>query len=343
MLTARQIVILESIIHFFTNEGEAVSSQAIANKTSIGASSATIRNEMSVLEKNGFIQKTHLSSGRIPSLKGYRFYIDHLMKPEQLSDESISHISKELSSHFQEIDDLVHQSAQVLSELTNYTAIVLGPKVQESQLTDFRLVMINSHQVMAIMETNNHTIKSIVFRPSHNVSRSEIDKLSHILNQHLVGQLLTQVLTKMQTEIPFIVRRYLGDVGPLLNSIQNSLMQANQNQLHVSGKNNLFDLTDELSMDQLRELFDLFENQDYHLSQLFNYSNQGINIRLGNELNDRRFNNLSLITADYSVGGFGNGVIAIIGPTYMPYSKTLGVIEGFRLELTDVLLNYYIN
>lgn len=342
MLTARQIVILESIIQFFTNTGEAVSSQMIVNHTDIKASSATIRNEMSVLEKQGFIQKTHLSSGRIPSIKGYRFYIDHLVKPERLSDDSISHISKELSSHFQEVDDLVHQSAEVLSELTNYTAIVFGPKVKESRLTDFRLVMINAYQVMAIMETNHQTIKSIVFRPSHNMTRGDIDRLSQLLNEQLAGELLTDVMMKMKEEIPYIVRSYIGDTGSMLHSIQNSLMQANQHQLHVSGKNNLFNFTDELSIDQLKALFDLLENQDYHLSQLFNYQQSGIDIKLGDELNDKRFNNLSLITADYTVGGFGSGVIAIIGPTYMSYSKTLGVIEGFRLELANVLLHYYI-
>lgn len=343
MLTARQVEILESIIHFFTKTGVEVSSNMIAKQTNVGASSATIRNEMSKLEKDGYIQKTHLSSGRVPSLKGYRFYIDHILKPEQLSVDSISHISHELSTHFQEIDDLIQQSAQVLSELTSYTAIVLGPKVQQSRLTDFRLVMINEYQVMAIMETNNRTIKSIVFRPSYHVTRSDIDKLSQILNHDLVGELLPQVYKIMQDEIPFIVRQYMGDVGPLLKSVNDSLKQANHHQMHVSGKNNLFNLTDELSIDQLRELFDLLENQEHHLSKLFGETDKGIQVRLGNELNDNRFENLSLITADYRVAGYGDGVIAIIGPTYMPYSKTLGVVEGFRSELANVLLNYYIN
>lgn len=342
MLTARQMEILKSIIYFYTNDGEAVGSKTIANNTPIQASPATIRNEMSVLEKAGYIKKPHQSSGRVPSIKGYRFYLDHLVKPEVVSKETISKISNSLSTRAREIDDLVHQSAQVLSELTNYTAIVLGPKVADSRLTDFRLVMINAYQVMAIMETNHHTIKSIVFRPSYQVSRSDIDRLSKLLNQELVGHLLTHVLSLMKEEIPLLVRRHFGDVGPLLQSVQDSLMQANQNQLHVSGKNNLFDLTDELSVDQLKALFDLLDNQEYRLSQLFYNSRPGISIKLGGELEDERFNNLSLITADYSVGNFGQGVIAILGPTYMPYSKTLGLLEGFRGELADVLLNYYI-
>lgn len=334
--------ILNSIIYFYTNNGEAVGSKTIANNTDIQASPATIRNEMSVLEKNGFIEKTHLSSGRVPSQKGFRFYFDNLVTPEVLPQDVIDKISQGLRTHLQEVDDLVYQSSQVLSELTNYTAIVLGPRLAHSRLTDFRLVMINSHQVMAIMETNNHTIKSIVFRPKHPVSRQNIDRLSQVLNQHLVGHLLSQVLTKFKEEIPFIVSRYLGDMGTILQSVENSLMQANQNQLHVSGKNNLFDLSDELSVSQLKKLFDLLENQEYRLSQLFKHSQSGIQIRLGDELKDERFNNLSLITADYSVGHFGRGVIAILGPTYMPYSKTLGLLEGFRGELANVLLNYYI-
>ncbi len=343
MLTARQISILENIIHFFANTGEAVGSQTIAQQTDIEASPATIRNEMKLLEEKGFIQKNHLSSGRVPSMQGYRFYLDHIMQPEQPPQDSIARIAQELSKQFQELDDIVNQSAQILSDLTNYTAIVLGPKALESRLTDLKLVKVNANQVMAIVETDGQTIKSSVFRVGGRVSRSLIDRLSDLLKQELQGLLLSQVHDKLDREIPFLVRRSLGDISSLLSPVINSIEQADQNQVHISGKNKLFNFTEDLGIDQIKGLFDLFEDHEHDLSRLVNLADQGVNIRIGEELNDERFNNLSLITVDYSVGNIGSGLIAILGPTNMPYSKTLGVIEGFKIELVEALLNYYIH
>lgn len=342
MLTARQLLILEAIIHFYTTDGEAVGSKKIVDRTDIGASSATIRNEMSVLEKNGFIQKTHFSSGRIPSLKGYRFYVDHLMQPKRLSSDQLAKISYELSNQVKQMDDIINQSARILSDLTNYTAIVLGPQAKDSRLTGFRLVTLNENQIMAILQTDKNTVESLVFKAPSQVSSSDVEKITRIFNEHLVGDTLIEVYKKLQTDIPLLVNKYANNANDILLSIESALNKIQEKRVHVSGKTNIFDFTENMDIEQIKLLFDLLDNEDENLNYLMKYINKDINVKIGDELNDVVFQDLSLITANYNVGGYGTGVIAIIGPTSMPYSKTLGVMKSFRGELGKALLKYYL-
>jgi len=342
MLTARQLLILETIIHFYTTDGEAVGSKKIAELTDIGASSATIRNEMSVLEKIHFIQKTHFSSGRIPSLTGYRFYVDHLMQPKRLSSGQLEKISNELSNQVKQIDDIINQSAKILSDLTNYTAIVLGPQAKDSWLTGFRLVTLNENQVMAILQTDKNTVESMVFKTPNQVSASDIQKITRIFNEHLVGDTLIEVYKKLQSDIPLLVNKYANNANDILISIESALNKIQENQVRVSGKTNIFDFSENMNVEQIKSLFDLLDNENANLNYLMKYINEDIYIKIGDELNDVLFQDLSLVTANYKVGGFGTGIIAIIGPTSMPYSKTLGVMESFRGELGKAILKYYL-
>jgi len=342
MLTARQLLILETIIHFYTTDEEAVGSKKIAELTNIDASPATIRNEMSVLKKNGFIQKTHFSSGRIPSLIGYRFYVDHLMQPKRLSRAQLEKISNKLSNQVKQVDDIINQSAKILSDLTNYTAIVLGPQAENSRLTGFRLVTLSENQIMAILQTDKNIVESLVFKVSNQVSSSDIQKITRIFNEHLVGDTLIEVYEKLQSNIPLLVNKYASSASNILVSIESALNKIQENQVHVSGKTNIFDFSENMNTEQIKSLFDLLDNENANLNYLMKYINKDINIKIGDELNDVLFQNLSLVTANYKVAGFGTGVIAIIGPTSMPYSKTLGAMESFRGELGKAILKYYL-
>jgi len=342
MLTARQLLILKYIIHFYTTIGEAVGSKFLAEQTDINTSSATIRNDMSVLEKNGFIQKTHFSSGRVPSIKGYRFYVDHLMEPRRLSGKQLRKISNALTYQVRQMDDIINQSAQVLSELTNYTAIVLEPKAQDNRLTGFRLVPLNENQIMAILQTNNNTVETMVFRSAEAVSTADIEKVSRIFNEHLVNYPLIDVYQKLQTDISFLVNKYTDNTSDLLLSIEEAVNKLQENHIYVSGKTNIFDFSENMEVERIKAIFDILDNEDDKLNSLTQYINKDINIQIGEENDQLVFNDLSLITANYHVANYGKGMIAILGPTSMPYSKTLGVMEAFRIELAKALLRYYL-
>lgn len=341
MLSERQLVILETIIRLYTNDGQPVGSKTLTEAPGIEASSATIRNEMSYLEEVGLIQKTHSSSGRIPSLRGYRFYVDNLLRPKKVAQDKLALINQALGQHVRQMDDIMHQSAQLLSELTSYTAIVLGPQAKQTRLTGFRLVSLNDNQVMAIIQTDTGAIENMVFRVPGGIEESDLEKVTGIFNEHLIGHSLLEVYRKLQNDIPMLIQKYASSAHQVLSSIENVLMKSQEDRYHISGKTNLLDFTENMETQQVKSLYNILENSG-DLSTLIQQMNQDIDIKIGQEMNHDLFNQFSLVTASYHVKGHGNGLIAVLGPTSMSYDKTLGVIEVFRNELAETLLRFYL-
>lgn len=341
MLTERQLVILETIIRLFTTTSLPVGSKKLADETKIEASSATIRNEMSYLEKMGFIEKTHSSSGRIPSLKGYRFYIDHLIRPKKVEKDQIVMIDQAFGNHVRQMDDLFHQSAKLLSQLTSYTAFVLGPQGKTSKLTGFRLVLLNNQQVMAIIQTDTGAIENTVFQIPEHVDESDIEKVTNIFNEHLVGYSLYEVYIKLHNDIPLLVDKYASSAKDILVTIEDVFGQSQEDRLHVSGKTNLLDFTENMDRKKLKSLYELLDN-DLDLNMIISKATQDFEVKIGSELNHELFDNFSLVTATYKVDGHGDGIIAVLGPTSMAYDQTFGVLEVFRKQLTSTLLRFYL-
>ena len=162
MLTDRQLLILQVIVDDFIQFAQPVGSRSLAKKPEISLSSATIRNEMADLEELGFIEKTHTSSGRIPSEKGYRYYVDHLLSPQKLGQQDIHTIKSIFAERIYEMEKIVQKSARILSELTNYTAIVLGPDVKENKLRKIQIVPLNKETAVAIIITDTGHVENKV-------------------------------------------------------------------------------------------------------------------------------------------------------------------------------------
>ena len=180
MLTERQKLILSLIIQDFTNSGQPVGSKSLMEE-GVKASSATIRNDMKALEELGMLEKTHSSSGRIPSVSGYRYYVDHLLTPAKVSNQEVAQIRNSLKKDIHEIDDIIQQSAKILSQVTSYTAFSLGPEMKDRTLTGFRIVPLNDRQILAIIVTDKGNVESQVFRVPENVESQDLEKMVHIV------------------------------------------------------------------------------------------------------------------------------------------------------------------
>lgn len=341
MLTRRQLVILDALIRLYTSTGQPIGSKTILIDTGIEASSATIRNELSLLEKQGFIQKTHSSSGRVPSLKGYRFYIDHLMQPQEVAQDKMKIISDVLGNHVKQMDDIMHQSAQLLSDLTHYTAIVLGPKAETSRLTGFRLLALNDNHVMAIIQTDKGTIENKVFRMPKTISESDLVKVTNIFNQHLIGHTLTEVARKLQRDIPLLIRKYASNAAEMFLSIESAFKESTESRHHISGKLNILDFSENIDTQKLKSLYTMLDSSG-DLYALVDQINDDFVVKIGDEIDHDLLKDFSLITTTYNVSSYGKGVIAILGPTSMAYDETFGVLDVFRKQLTHTLLEYYL-
>ncbi|MDT2740569.1 heat-inducible transcriptional repressor HrcA [Enterococcus canintestini] len=339
MLTKRQQDILRLIIQHYTKTGLPVGSKSLM-AAGINASSATIRNDMKALEEAGLLQKTHSSSGRIPSMVGYRYYVDHLLKPTRVAKTDMQVIKRSFGKEFHEINDIIQQSAEILSNLTSYTALSLGPDMKDRRLTGFRIVPLNSRQVIAIIVTDQGNVESQVFALPQSVSGTDLEKMVRIINDKLVGEPLLTVYQRLRTEIPMILHKYFQTTEGILDLFDLMLGQVFEEKVFVGGRMNMIDFEPATDVDQFKSIYRFMKDPE-ELMQLLIPPTDNIDIRIGDELGNDLFHNMSLIQASYDISGHGKGVIALLGPASMQYSKMFGLLDVFSRELAEKLAEYY--
>lgn len=344
MLTERQELILKTIIQDFTNTHEPVGSKTVMNQLPIKVSSATIRNEMAVLEDKGLIEKTHSSSGRIPSTEGYRYYLDNLVQPLQLPEEMYHEIGYQFDQPFNQVDEIVKEAAKILSDLTDYTAFAEGPEAKDVMITGFRIVPLAPRQVMAILVTSDGGVKNQVYTLPRHISGEEIEQAVRLINDQLVGRNLKDINkdTFAQLSGNNVVGKNLPEFLELLESV---IKDAASEQMYVDGQLNLLNNAENSDLQEIKSLYELI-NSNHLAGQLIDLSDSQkekypVHVRLGSELQNDLLKDFSLVTAEYSVGNYGRGTIAILGPRNMPYSEMIGLMEYFRQELARKLLDYY--
>lgn len=344
MLTERQELILKTIIQDFTNTHEPVGSKTVMNQLPIKVSSATIRNEMAVLEDKGLIEKTHSSSGRIPSTEGYRYYLDNLVQPLQLPEEMYHEIGYQFDQPFNQVDEIVKEAAKILSDLTDYTAFAEGPEAKDVMITGFRIVPLAPRQVMAILVTSDGGVKNQVYTLPRHISGEEIEQAVRLINDQLVGRNLKDINkdTFAQLSSNNVVGKNLPEFLELLESV---IKDAASEQMYVDGQLNLLNNAENSDLQEIKSLYELI-NSNHLAGQLIDLSDSQkekypVHVRLGSELQNDLLKDFSLVTAKYSVGNYGRGTIAILGPRNMPYSEMIGLMEYFRQELARKLLDYY--
>ena len=345
MLTERQELILKTIINDFTQTHEPVGSKTVMNQLPIKVSSATIRNEMAELEDRGLLEKTHLSSGRVPSTEGYRYYLDNLLEPLQIPASVYQKIVSQLDQPFHQVNEIVQEAAKILSDLTNYTAFAEGPESQSLTITGFRIVPLFNRQIMAILVTSDGNVQNQVYSLPYNVHGEEIEKAVRMINDELVGKTLDEVT-------PTLLNQTLGKklttnhASELIELVEDVINDAASEQMYVDGQINLLNNTSLADASSLRSLYELIDHNDL-ISSIVDESinSEGgrypVRVSLGSELSNDLLKDYSLLTAEYSVGSHGKGVIALLGPNNMPYSQVIGLLEYFRNELAKKLLEYY--
>ncbi|WP_127848095.1 heat-inducible transcriptional repressor HrcA [Lacticaseibacillus hulanensis] len=342
MLTKRELMVLNEIIRSYTETGQPVGSKSLQTTLPMHVSSATIRNDMAALENAGLIMKTHSSSGRVPSAAGYRYYLDHMLTPARVPEADLQTIQKSFGDdNYHRIDDIVEQSARILSNLTSYTAITLGPEVSALTLEGFRIVPLGGRQVMAIIVSSDGSVQNQVFTLPDGVKGEDVESAIRIVNDQLVGMSLPEVAQHLQTDVPAMLMRHLTTPDGFLNMFGDVLKQAVTERFYVGGRLNLMDYFDADNIGELKDVMRIIDHSD-ELNRLLSADEQNpISVRLGSELSDESLKNLSVITARYAVGEHGQGTIALIGPTSMPYSKMIGLLDAFRGELAKRLMDYY--
>lgn len=341
MLTDRQLLILQVIIDDFIRSAQPVGSRSLSKKKGINLSSATIRNEMADLEELGFLEKTHTSSGRIPSEKGYRYYVDHLLAPQILLNHEIKMIHSIFTEKIYELEHVVQKSASILSELTNYTAILLGPAVKENRLKQLQIVPLSKDKAVAIIITDTGHVENRIFTLPENYEPGNIEKLVNILNEKLAGVPIAELKEKIQYEVAELLRRNVHQYDMILRSILESIEIPANEKIFFGGKTNMLNQPEFHNINKVKSLLNMIE-QEEGFYELFRQIPNGIHVKIGKENEITAMEDCSLITATYSIAEEAVGTIAILGPTRMEYSRVISLLDYLSKDMSDALTKLYI-
>ncbi|MBA2869836.1 heat-inducible transcriptional repressor [Anoxybacillus calidus] len=343
MLTDRQLLILQTIIDDFIRSGQPVGSRTLSKKEEITFSSATIRNEMADLEELGYIEKTHVSSGRVPSEKGYRYYVDHLLSPQRLTQDDIEKIKSIFAERIYELEKIVQKSAQILSDLTNYTSIVLGPAVKENKLKQIQIIPLNKETAVAIIVTDTGHVENRVITIPSSINPSDLEKMVNILNERLIGVPIVDLKDKIYKEIANVLRAHIRNYDSMLKTISDTLDLQPAEKMFFGGKTNMLSQPEFNDIEKVRSIMTMIEQEKDFYNLLRKHNKQGIQVTIGKENQLRGMENCSLITATYSAGTEQLGTIAILGPTRMEYSRVITILNRVASDLSTVLTQWYQN
>ena len=330
MISKRQNEIIKIIVEEYIKTAKPVGSKSICDK--LDCSSATVRNEMSYLEDIGYLEKTHISSGRVPSALGYRYYVDNLMKPKELTGEEVLTLQTILNNHSLELNDVIRKSMEIISEMTNYTSIVLGNSNVENKLKKVEAIPISENTIIAIIVTDRGHIENKTIVVNETINVEEIKKMVDLINNLLIGTPIEEVNKKLEFEIKPIIGRYIKQQEVIYNMFYNAFneMTSKKDSYHFSGKTNILKQPEFNDVNKIREIVNKLEDKDIISS--IEEANNGVNVYIGDE--SKIDSDVTVIKTRYKANG-EEGTIAIIGPKRMEYDKVITLLDYIKKNIED--------
>ena len=324
MLSNRQNQLLKLIVEDYIKTARPVSSKALSEI--MNCSSATIRNEMCFLEENGLIEKMHTSSGRIPSEKGYRYYVDHIMQPKEITGDDMLKLQTIFRNNSLMLNDTIIKSMEIVSELTNYTSIVLGRASNENKVSKVEVVPIDDNSLIAIVITDKGHVEHRNLIVNGNVSLTEIKQTVDLINQLIVGTPIDEVSQKLEFEVKPIMPKFVKQHEIIYNAFYNVFNDFSNNaNVKMAGTKNILMQPEFNDTEKIREIISKFEDQE--LINRIKEEDNGINIYIGSE--NEFDENVTVIKTKYNFNG-EEGTIALIGPKRMEYDRVFALLDYIK-------------
>jgi len=325
----RRELILKYTVELFIKTALPIGSQTLIENFKLPFSSATIRAEMNALEQSGFLEKTHTSSGRIPSSKGYKYYVDHLR--DIRVDQNIKHqIAKLIESKSRTVDELVRSSVEILGSMTNMTSMVLGPNAHQDRLASIQLIPLGHNSATAIFVTDRGYVESKTFVIPLQSTAQEMSEVVAIFNERLTGTLICEVIEKMDAMQPML-KDYVIEQKVIYEAFTEAFVRYAKDRLSLYGKESLLEQPEFVNNpEKLRKLITILDDPD-KLREL---------ISEGDEFSiviDKDDTDLSVISSTLKVPGRESGKIVLVGPTRMDYDAVVSALE----YVTDALEQYF--
>lgn len=333
MLSDRQKHILQAIIEEYINTAEPVSSGTILEHYNLECSSATIRNDMSELEQLGYLEKPHTSAGRIPSVKGYRFYVDELLNDENITLEEIQYIKENLQNKVDEIEDLTKITTNTISEMTHYTTVAIGPDASSNIIKDIKFILLGERLLMVVILTENGAIKETIIKYDEDVTANQIKDLTLTFNNKLRGKYLEKIDKPMEEYILSTMKDQVKVIKPIIQQMNRTIEETNK--IYLEGTSKVFDFPEFKKIDTAKNFLSILDTKEEMIEILNSGLAKDINVYIGDENENKDLKDLSIITFKHKVGNKDMGTIGIIGPKRMNYSKVISIMKYISKKLNE--------
>ena len=331
-MNERQNELLKIIVETYIQTVKPVGSKSLVKK--LKCSSATIRNDMAYLEKLELLEKEHTSSGRIPSEKGYKYYVDALMKPKEITGEDVLKLQTILNNKSLVVSDAIQKCMEIISEITNYTSVVLGKGALDNTLKQIDIIPIDEHRVVAVVVTNTGHVENKQTKIPSNISVSEIVQACELINKALVGTKLSEINLKLEYDIKPMIASKIKQYEQVMHFFQEAFRDftVQNSDVFFTGKTNILKQPEYNEPDKIKGMISKLENID--LVKRIETDEEGVNIYIGEE--NKFDENVTVIKTNYNVSG-EEGTIAIIGPKRMEYDKVVTLLNYLKnyLERTE--------
>ena len=325
----RQEKLLKEIVESYIKNVRPVGSHALCKKFNL--SSATIRNEMAALEKLGLLEKNHISSGRIPSEKGYKYYVDNLMRPKELNGEEMLKLQTIFQNSQLQVSDAINKCMEIIADLTNYTSVVLGKSSVENTLQQVSLIPLDNNQVIALVCTNKGIVENKRFNIPENIFVDELIKTCEIINKMLIGTPINMVNERLELDVKPVISKTIKQYEAVYEIFYDAFddFTKNSNNVFFSGKANILKQPEYNSIDDVKRIINKFDDES--LISSIEEDGEGINVYIGEE--SKFDDDVTVIKTKYKING-EEGTIAIVGPKRMEYDKVIGLLEYINNELS---------
>ena len=330
MVSNRQKEILKEIVEEYIKTAKPVSSNHICNK--LNCSSATIRNEMVILEDLKFLEKNHFASGRIPSEKGYKYYVDNLMTPKDMTGEDMLKLQTIFRNNSLDLSDTIKKSIELISEMTNYTSIVLGKSSRDNKLKKVEIVPLSDNNILTIVITDKGHVEHKNLHLPEYISIEEVKKTVELINRLIVGTPIDEVSEKLEYEVKPIIGKYVKQHDVLYNAFYDAFSEFTNkaNDVHFVGRNNFLKQPEFSDIEKAKEVLNKFET----IKEINRVSDdeEGIKIYIGTE--SEISDDIAIIKTKYNYNG-EEKTIAIIGPKRMEYDRVVSMLDYIKNNIEN--------
>lgn len=341
-LNEREKIILRSVIRQFILTASPVGSRNITKKYDMGISPATVRNIMADLEDSGFINHPHTSAGRVPTDKGYRYYVDSLMNIKDVKSKEKNLIDKELNVEYDETDELVRITSKLLSTITNQLACVTYPNLDSGILDKLQIVSLTSSRILVIVSIKSGLVKTITLELTSNIKESQVESVQSLLNERLAGLRFKEIRKTFKERLKDVDEKQKPIIRLFFDSMDKIFKdEINPDKLIVTGAKNVIRQPEFESTENFQSIVELMEDKDiiiHIMEKSSKHDNEQVFISIGSELAEQKMKQYSFISKEYKLGET-SGTLGIIGPKRMEYSKIVAIVDYLAKMLSQFLTN----